>query len=496
MLSSAQRHDLEDAYEIAEERHIALARTNIRAFVSYVMRDEQTGSEVDLSEMHYAWHYLADQYDRLIVWSFPESGKTINLSIARTLFRLGQNPQLLFGICSASDEMAIKIAGLIGRYIESSEELHRVFPKLVPDPESSWNTSSMTVLRPHKAKDPSINVISVGSNFQGSRLNEIIMDDILNFDNTRTAHMREQMEEWYLTSVPGRLNPVNGRAIFLVNAFHPDDLAHRLAKNPRWKAFKFPIVKRDGRTPQWPERWGESAIQARIAELTPAEANRQLMLQVRSDETSRFKEAWIEAAKRRGEGKDPAYALRAVPAGCRVDIGIDLGVKKEEKNAKTVFFVLLTHPNGDEELLWVEGARMLSPQILEKIEEMERRFSGALFVCENNQAQDYIVQLVQHGTSIQIVGFTTGKQKVDPVFGIEGMTAGLAANPCKWIIPSRGGRCHPEVQAWIDGLLAYTPEAHTSDYVMAGYFAHAAKLLKLEKPKPKTGVVNLNLRKW
>jgi len=496
-LSSADRQELQAAYELSEQRHIALARTNIRAFVSYVMRDEQTGAPVDLSAMHSAWHYLADQYDRLIIWSFPESGKTANLSVARTLFKLGRNPSTLYGICSGSDEMATKIAGLCGQYISDSAELHRVFPNLRPDRNAAWNSDRMTVVRPTKSKDPSINVISVGSNFQGSRFNEVILDDILNYANTRTAHMRDEMERWYLASVPGRLNPQNGRAVLLANAFHPDDLAHRLAKNSRWKAYKFPIRRKDG-TPFWPERWGEESIRKRAAELMVGgsvwEVQRQLMLQVRSDETSRFQEAWIKHAMARGEGKDMSYGLRVLPFGCKIFIGTDLGIKKKETSAKTVFFVLLIHPNGDREPLWVEGKKRLSPEIKAEIEKLYLRFPGGVFIVENNQAQDYLVQDMHASTAIPIYGFTTGANKADPTFGVEAMTASFAAG--KWIIPNRGGICDPEIQQWIEGLYSYTPTAHVSDYVMAGWFAHVGETIPMGKLPPKVGAANLKLSKW
>jgi len=92
----SQRQLLDEGYEHYESTAIQLARENITAFCHYVMRDEYTGKPIDLAYFQEEWHYLADTYDRLVIWAFANSGKTQNLTVARTLFLLGQNPSLRF----------------------------------------------------------------------------------------------------------------------------------------------------------------------------------------------------------------------------------------------------------------------------------------------------------------------------------------------------------------------------------------------------------------
>jgi hypothetical protein len=489
MLAAGSYQEFRSTYKLAEQRHLHLARTDIRAFVSYVMRDEETGGLVDLTPIHEEWHQLADQHDRLIIWAYMESGKTFGLSVARTLFRLGRDPTLRFAIVSNTSNMAAKIANQIARYIERSDELHRVFPNLVPDPNMPWNTEQLSVKRPTISKDPSVNTLGVGSNTQGARIDEAILDDVLNRENTRTDYMRRETKDWYYKTIPGRMTH-RGRIVAIGNAFHPEDLLHHLAGNPVWKGYKYPIIRQDG-TSAWPERWPMERIERRKQELGPLESMSQLMCEAVDDSTSRFKRDWIESCKLRGEGKSLVYALREVPAGCRVYCGVDLGVGLKANNDLTVFFVLFIHPNGDREVLWVESGRWVATDIMSKVVDLHQRYH-CIFVVENNASQEFLVQILQHHTSIPIIPFTTGKNKADPSFGVEAMGAEMASNPPKWIIPSQDGRCHPEVDAWIGEMLSYHPEAHAGDRLMASWIGKEGERLG-QVPTPVTGIFKLRL---
>jgi len=495
MLAVAKQSDLEYGFETAEAQLCELARTDIRAFVSYVMRDEETGGLVDLCPMHEAWHALADRHDRLILWSFAEAGKSFNLSVARTLFMLGRDPTLRFAIVSNNTTQAEKIAGLIARYILESEELHQVFPNLVPDPSMPWNSGQITVKRPTRAAQPSVQVVGIGSNIQGSRIDVAILDDVLNRDNTRTENNRRETLDWYIKTIPGRMTR-RGRIIAIGNVFHKEDLLHVLARNRRFHAYKFPIQHKDG-TPAWPEVWPLERIAEKREELSskPAEIKIQLDCEPVDDKDSRIKQAWIDKCKARGEGKTQIYALREIPAGCKVYVGVDLGVGRKKANARTVYFALLIHPNGDRQVLWIEAGRLAADEIMNMIIEMHQRFHG-IFVVENVQAQDYICQLMTKYTAIPILPFTTGKNKADPSFGVEAMGVEFANG--KWIIPNDNGICDPEVETWLNEVLAFHPDAHTGDSLMSSWFAKEGERLggPPPPPPPPTGTIKLNLSGW
>ena len=496
MSAAVERKDLEVldfTRRHTEAKLCAAARSDFRAFVQYVMRNEETGRTIDLAPLHYRWFQITENYDRLVLWAFVESGKTLSLSVARTLYKLGRDPTLRFAIVSNTSTMATKIANLIGRYIESSEALHEVFPDLVPDPSMPWNSEQLTVQRSTMSKDPSVNTLGVGSNTQGARIDEAILDDILNRENTRTEYMRAGVLDWYLKTIPGRMT-ARGRILAIGNAFHPQDLLHTMARNPRWHAFKYPILSKDGQS-AWPEVWSLARIEKRRQEIGPIEFQSQLMCQATDDSTSRFKREWLDACKARGEGKSMVYALRAVPTGCKVYCGVDLGVGLKANNDMTVFFVIFVHPNGDREVLWVESGRWVATDIMAKVVDLYERFH-CVFVIENVAAQQFLVQILQNNTSIPIVPFTTGKNKADASFGVEAMGIEMACRPPKWIIPSQGGRSHPEIEEWVGEMLSYHPDAHAGDRLMSSWFAKEGERLGRVEPKPEVGSVYLNLSNW
>ena len=482
---------LTDHYSWLRAQHARLARTNMRAFFSYVMRDEETGNSVDLTPMHEAWHDLCDAHDRLIIWSFMECGKTFSISIARTLFALGRDPSLRIAIVSNTSGQAAKIARTIAQYIERSEELHDVFPDLKPDPAMPWNTEQLTVMRPYISKDPSIQVLGIGSNIQGARLDLAILDDVLNHENTRTQALRDECWNWYHKTIPGRVTE-RGRVIFIGNVWGRDDLLHRLARNPLWHGYKFPVLLPDG-TSAWPVRWTNARLEKRKLELGPIEWQIQMLCTAVDDSSSRFRRDWIEACLARGNGRETTYAIQEIPMGCKVYCGVDLGVGRKEKNDRSTFFPILIWPNGDREVLCVEAGRWLASEIMGKVIEFHNRFHG-IMVIENVAAQDYLVQLLQGMCAVPIKPFTTGKNKADPTFGLEAMSAEFAA--AKWIIPNQNGVCDPEIQAWINEMLGYRPGAHTGDRLMASWFAKEGERLAAMDRPPETGVITLRLSKW
>src|SRR5882672_8150014 len=86
----AELAELDDAEVSAflDRELIEAAREDIDAFITAVMRDEKTGIPLEQAPVHVAWHALAEDNDRMLIWSAIEHGKTTQLSIARTLFSL------------------------------------------------------------------------------------------------------------------------------------------------------------------------------------------------------------------------------------------------------------------------------------------------------------------------------------------------------------------------------------------------------------------------
>lgn len=451
--------------ELAVRKEIAFeeARKNPAAFAGVVLRDERTRALVKLAPIHVVWHDLATKHNRLVIWAHVESGKSTQIAIARTLWEIGRDPSLRTLILSNTHGQAVKIVRTIGQYATQSEEVKRVFKKLRPR-QTGWkpDSGSLTFERPTFSKDPTIQATGVHGNVLGSRLDLVIVDDILDFENTLRPAGRDGLWDWFQATIMGRLT-ANARVVVIGTAHHPDDLMHRFAKHPGWKAVRYPALD-DAGEPRWPERWPKHRIEEARGAMAPVEFARQLMCVARDDTTSKFKREWIEVALKRGQGKRLAHALSDLPDGLKTYTGVDLAVQQHAAADLTSLFTIAVHPDGSREVLCIESGRWSGPDIVRRIFETHMRFRSIVIV-ENNGAQDFVLQFASSQYALPIKAFTTGRNKAHPEFGVEGIAAEMEQG--KWIIPNEGGKTHPEVQAWIDEMLFYDPRSHTGDRLMA-----------------------------
>jgi hypothetical protein len=482
-----------------------LARDSADAFCAYVLRDEMTDRPIRQAPVHSRWHRILDQERRVLFWSHVEAGKSSQVAVGRTLWELGRNPSLRIVIVSRNAGLAMKLVAQCARYIEKSPQVKQVFPKLRPTTDSRlpWRNNAITVEREGiGGRDPSIAAAGVQGSIIGSRVDLLVLDDILDYYNTRTKTQRDEVAAWVYSSLFTRLT-AGARVWIIGNAWDADDVMHRLEREGGFAAYRFPVVDATGEV-TWPARFTQDRIEQFKRDLTPLEYARQLMCQTRNDDESRFKQEWIDLCMANGDGKGLVARieqadLREVSADTdeameelgvdtieelreaeetiwrltgevhgQVIHGVDLAVSKSDAADLTAVVSLFAHRNGKRQVLSIQSGRWTAPEILARIKDTHQRFGGT-FMVEDNAAQRYIVQLLQAGSRVPVIGVTTGRQKAHPAYGIEGMAVELAAG--RWIIPSMQGKAEPEVADWISEMLFYDPRAHTGDRLMASWFA-------------------------
>jgi hypothetical protein len=438
------------------------ARARADVFCQYVLRDEETGGRVHLAPMHCAWHQLMDNHRMVEIWAHVEAGKSQQCSIGRVLWAIGRNPNLRVLVVSNTKDQAAKIVSTLQRYVERSGELREVFPDLRRGP--LWQTFKFTVgNRTSLAKDPTVQAAGVHGNVLGARVDLLILDDVLDVENTYTKSARDKVWTWLLAEVLNRLTG-NSRMVVVGTAFHPDDAMHRLAKLPGITAVRYPVLDPETQRPRWPERWPMERVQEVAERLGPLESARALFCKARDDAASRFKEEYIAIGLRNGNGKQLCGALSSVPPGYRTITGWDLAVQQHASADLTAAFTIAVRPDGQREVLNVEAGRWDGPTIVAKMFDHHRRYQS-IQIVENNAAQDFVLQFARSAGALPMRPFTTGRNKAHPEFGVESLSAEMAMG--KWTIPNVDGQLHPEVEAWINEMLYYDPRAHTGDRLMA-----------------------------
>jgi hypothetical protein len=457
--------------------------------------------------------FTLDGDGRFLLADFTVTHNSSQISIGRTLWMLGRNPNMRGVVITKTAQLAQKLVRACKEYLERSPDLREVFPGLLPnkDPGMPWTSTMLTVQRSVFAKDASLQATGLFGNVMGSRYDWVVFDDILDNENTRTKTPRDHAWDWIRATVFGRLSE-DAQIAFLGNAWHPEDAMHRMEKEPRFVGFRYPVRDAEGAL-TWPEHWNERRVERARQDMGALEFSRALLCQARDDETSRFKRDWLDACCARGEGLEllhdrdafftatiegriPGFTLTAEQArdaqiaeaarrlagptaapdplaalGVAFYTGVDLAVQQHSAADLTSLFSIAVLPAGDRLVLSVESGRWTAPDILKKIVHHHVRYES-LCVVENVAAQEYLLQLLRAHTPVPVRGFTTGKQKASPEFGVESLAAEFEA--VKWIIPSgKGGKQRArEVDAWILELVNYEPPpAHTGDRVMASWFA-------------------------
>lgn len=457
------------AYDKALRMFVEAARHDPASFCEFVLKDEATGRHVKLAPVHEAWHEALTGHDRLILWAHVEAGKTNQISIGRVLWELGKNPGLRIVVLSNTNEQAKKIVRAIAQYITKSERLHMVFPHLrkARDPSLPWTANAITVERDNIAKDPSVQAAGLGGNIIGARIDLLVLDDVLDYENTRTMDRMAGVLSWLKATAIGRLTDAS-RVWGVTNAWHPKDPMHALAAEPRYKGMSFPVVSPAG-VLSWPAKWSRARIERSRQDLGPLEFGRQLLCQARDDDAARFKREWLDVGLVAGRGYKFVHEVDVLPEGYALFTGVDLAVQQHDAADLSVFFTILLHlDTWQRQVLNIESGRWSGPEIVRRIDDHAVRYNG-IIVVENVGAQDYILQFARKATRGTLRAFTTGKNKANPVFGVESMAAELAGGG--WIIPNLNGKLDKETDAWVNDMLYYNPKSHTGDRLMASWFA-------------------------
>lgn len=454
----------------ARQARIQLARQDPAAFNEFVLRDEDTGEPVQNAPYHYEWHAIYSRYPRSVVFAHLESAKTSAMSLGRTLWELGHNHDLRTVIVQATEGKAKKLVGAIKRYIEDSSELHQVFPSLLPG--RPWTDTAITVRRETIGRHPSVQAVGVGCDVLGNRIDNLIPDDVVRFENVRTDHERKKLNAWWNATLAGRLT-ARSRVFAVGTPWHAEDLMHLLAKRQGWFTKRYPVLDERGRS-RWPQRWPMERIARFKVDPGPLEYARQLMCQTASDDIQRCDRAWFERCMARGRGLPMMREIRGqLPPGAFTVTGVDLAAKKK-RSALTVFFtILVIPPTWDRRLLWIEAGQFKSPEIRDLAIRTHRAFGSTLFV-EDVGLQSWMMEMIhEKAPDVPVIGHTTGLNKWHPATGVESVFNELQQG--RWIIPSRliDGKhvTHPEVEEWIGNSMNFHPSQHTPDRLMSSWFA-------------------------
>lgn len=202
----------------AQMRKIAKARQDKVAFFEYVIREETSRERVVCLPHQRLVLQFVQHYPQSVLRMPVGASKTYLMS-ALTMDRLGEDPTSRGAIVSGTTGQAQKPLAMVRDYIERSAELRAVYPRLQQSSRDGdpWTQTAITVERPFGIRDPSVVAVGVGGKIPGARLSWIIVDDILDNENTRTPEQRKSVKQWFGNTVLSRLDIQGGARIVVSN---------------------------------------------------------------------------------------------------------------------------------------------------------------------------------------------------------------------------------------------------------------------------------------
>lgn len=147
------------------------------------------------------------------------AGKTYLMG-SEALRALGDDPQQRGAVISAVKAGAERVVGLVRDYVENADgsfpELGLVYPDLQPSYRQgdAWKKDALIVDRPPGMRDPSLVAVGVDQgSLPGSRLSWILVDDLVNEENSRTPERRQAIAGWFFSTVLSRDDIGNARIV-------------------------------------------------------------------------------------------------------------------------------------------------------------------------------------------------------------------------------------------------------------------------------------------
>jgi hypothetical protein len=448
------------------------------------------------------------------------------LALGLSLWFLGHDATARGAIVSAAQEQSEKIVTAVRAYIEHSAKLHLVFPHLRPTQRDGepWTQTKITVDRPAGIRDPSLSAYGLDSkSILGSRLKFAFVDDLLNDENTRTPEQREKIYRWLQNSVVSRKDKVGETHFALMNtAWHPDDAVQRSIREG-WAALKMTVtgdiyvqdsqdrvvVARaagvefkpwdsdelrladeyepnpcrlvahdpdpDNQVPLWPEVFDNVKIEEARRNNVPVIFNQLFMCECRDDATALCKQEFIDACYSTGRRLKVDGFTNRFRGPEPVFIGVDLAFEPGEEHDENCLFAFYPRRDGVRVIIDIDLGQWDGPTTLKKVVAMHDRFknenNSVVITVESNGGQALLRQFaLEKDRSLPIKSHTTTMAKAKPWSGIPGIFTELMNGA--WAFPNdRHGQAHPNVRKLADACLYYTPQRHTSDVLMAMYFA-------------------------
>jgi predicted phage terminase large subunit-like protein len=202
--------------------------------------------------------------------------------------------------------------------------------------------------------------VGVGGSLTGRGSHLIIVDDpIPNAVEAESAYQREQLWNWWQSTLFNRREP-NASVVVFHTRWHEDDLAGRLIAKG-WEYVNLPAINEEGEA-LWPERWTLPMLEDIREQVGDYYWPAQYLGQPKARGAKVFKDAWF---------------CDSLPKKFRAAIGVDLAYSEKRLADWSVSVVMLKSDDGLFYVADVKRERVEAPLFKVSVRAQRSRYPGA-----------------------------------------------------------------------------------------------------------------------
>ncbi len=478
---------------------------------------------------------LSNKDIKWLVWQiFRGSGKTQHGAVGYSLWEMAKNHNVRILIISSTSTIATASVKQILNNIEGNEK-YRAWTRFV-DPlhvgvipkkkktrkaEEQWSSEGITIDREDlMLRDATVQGIGLFGATISRRADIIILDDIVNQQNSETQEQRDKIKDWVYTSVLPILVP-GGRFIVLGNAWHEDDFMSDCLKNPmfthrkklsailkdpvdmgKWKEW-YRILTNTNKEPEiaqqeaglflqenhdemyggvelsWPSRFTYEQLYL-LERANSYSFSRMYRCDTANRPNQKIKEEWIQKAIAKGKHLRLSKNVRVEYSTSYSTGGMDLAIREDEAGDESSLLFLDCVLNGDGKvnagdfvIRDIDAGHYSPREQREKIIEGNKLVQPLAIRVESNGYQMALVRDMRDvDATIPITAYHTGGEKMDADVGINILSV-LMENE-RLAIPFDLNDAHTveESTKLINDMRKF-PDGHTGDRLMSLWFAYS-----------------------
>jgi predicted phage terminase large subunit-like protein len=404
----ASRRDTFRPTLVAREQTPRQVLLNPTDFAAYCFTDP-AGRVLQQSRLHHDLQRFLSAHGRALVELPRDHGKSVQICI-RILWELGHDPSLRVKIVCASDELAAERCRFLHDHIASNRRLRQVFPNLRP--ALPWGVTRFTIARPAHVIGPSVTAVGVGSASTGSRADLLVCDDIVDVKSIHSRADRERVKTFFHENLMNQLEP-DGRFWGLFTPWHVDDLNAVLKRNSAYALFRRAVG--DDLEPVWPEKWPRERLAARKQEIGSLSFARAYRLVCIPEEEVPIRPGWIRFWNEpRMNADERGYE--------QIVLSVDPAVSCKPDADRSALVTLGRTANNEIHCLEAIARRVAAPELLQLIDDADRRWQPDAILFESNAAfaglRDLLMRQARFGPKIKSITQTRDKASRVHAFSI------------------------------------------------------------------------------